>query len=348
MGGAPGRSTPPAPTKSQSASRIWGPSDVASRRSQRSRPSRHVHRRVGRALRRGRALDGLGHAARVHSAHASACRALRRHYGGRDRAAEGRHRPRCPARRARAGKLCAHRAAGGRTRSPGGHRRCVGARPARRQGRCRPRLEQRRADAVCAERRTPARPGEVVTGYAAGLVERRSLPATEPARTVTVVGVARPRHPVSQQTAIFLTDAEATRLAGHPGRVDAIGVLAAPGFDVSRLRAAAGGAEVLSGGARGAADYPELERTRTILIPVTAAFGGLAMFIAIFVVASTLGLSIQQREREIALMRAVAATPGQIRRKITWEAVIVGLVGAAAGIWPGTILGRELAQGLVD
>ena len=196
--------------------------------------------------------------------------------------------------------------------------------------------------------RPPARPGEVVTGYPAALGERLPLAATEPARTVTVVGVARPRHPVSQQTAIFLTDAEATRLAGHPGRVDAIGVLAAPGFDVSRLRAAAGGAEVLSGGARGAADYPELERTRTILIPVTAAFGGLAMFIAIFVVASTLGLSIQQREREIALMRAVAATPGQIRRMIAWEAAIVALVGSAAAIWPGIVLGRALEHSLVS
>ena len=195
--------------------------------------------------------------------------------------------------------------------------------------------------------RPPAGPGEVVTGYPAALGARLTLAATEPARTVTVVGVARPRHPVSQQTAIFLTDAEATRLAGHPGRVDAIGVLAAPGFDAARLRAAAGGAVVLTGRRTRPAEYPELERTRTTLIPVTAAFGGLAMFIAIFVVAGTLGLSIQQREREIALLRAVAATPGQIRRMIAWEATIVALVGSAAGIWPGIVLGRALAHGLV-
>jgi putative ABC transport system permease protein len=163
-----------------------------------------------------------------------------------------------------------------------------------------------------------------------------------------VVGVARPAHPVSQQTAIFLTDAEATRLAGHPGRIDAIGVLAAPGFDAGRLATAAGGAQVVTGDARGTAEYPELELARTTLIPVTAAFGGLAMFISIFVVASTLGLSIQQREREIALLRAVAATPGQIRRMIAWEAAIVALVGSAAGIWPGIVLGRALAQGLMD
>src|SRR5215469_8879133 len=196
--------------------------------------------------------------------------------------------------------------------------------------------------------RRPVRPDEVVTGYPAALGARLVLAATEPARMVTVVGVARPSHLVSQQTPIFLTDAEATRLAGHPGRVDAIGVLAAPGFDVSRLRAAAGGAQVLTGAARGSAEYPDLTATRTVLIPVTAAFGGLAMFIAIFVVASTLGLSIQQREREIALLRAVAATPGQIRRMIAWEAAVVALVGSAAGIWPGIVLGTALAHALVS
>ena len=196
--------------------------------------------------------------------------------------------------------------------------------------------------------RPPAGPDEVVTGYPAALGAKLRLASTEAARTVTVVGVARPRHPVRQQTAIFLTDGEATRLAGHPGRVDAIGVLAEPGFDVARLRGISSGAAVLTGDARGKAEYPDLQEARTTLIAVTASFGGLALFIAIFVVASTMGLSIQQREREIALLRAVAATPGQIRRMIAWEAAIVGLVGSAAGLWPGAMLGQALAEGLVD
>jgi len=195
--------------------------------------------------------------------------------------------------------------------------------------------------------RPPAGPGEAVTGYPAKLGARLRLASSEAARTVTVVGVARPRHPVRRRTAIFLTDAEAARLAGHGARADAIGVLAAPGFDAARLRAAADGAEVLTGAARGRAESPDLQEARTTLIAVTASFGGLALFIAIFVVASTMGLSIQQREREIALLRAVAATPGQIRRMITWEAAIVGLLGSAAGVWPGAALGRALADGLV-
>lgn len=194
--------------------------------------------------------------------------------------------------------------------------------------------------------RAPAGPDEAVTGYHAKVGAKLRLTSTGAPRTVTVVGVASPRHQVGKR-AIFLTDAEATRLAGHPGRVDAIGVLAAPGFDASRLEAAAGDAKVLTGEERGKAESPELQEGRTMLIAVAASFGGLALFIAVFVVAGTMGLSIQQREREIALLRAVAATPGQIRRMIAWEAAIVGFVGSAAGIWPGAILGRELGEALV-
>ena len=193
--------------------------------------------------------------------------------------------------------------------------------------------------------RAPAGPDEVVAGYRVALGARLRLASSEASRVVTVVGVARPRS--AQRPAIFLTDAEAARLAGHPGRVDAIGVLAGPGFDASRVRAVAAGAHVFTGDARGKAESPDLEEGRTRLIAVAASFGGLALFIAVFVVAGTMGLSIQQREREIALLRAVAATPGQIRRMIAWEALIVGVVGSAAGVWPGAILGRELAHALV-
>src|SRR5215212_122697 len=195
--------------------------------------------------------------------------------------------------------------------------------------------------------RPPAGPDEVVAGYGATLGARLSLASTVAARKVTVVGVARPRHSVAQQKAIFLTDAEAERLGGHPGRVDAIGVLAGRGFDASRLPAVAGDAQVLTGDARGKAEHPELQAARITLIPVTAAFAGLALFIAIFVLTSTMGLSIQQREREIALLRAVAATPRQIRRMIGWEAAIVGLIGSALGVWPGMVLGEELGHALV-
>ena len=115
---------------------------------------------------------------------------------------------------------------------------------------------------VLSRGRAPARPDEVVTGYRAALGARLRLASTAGPRTVAVVGIARPRHPVKRQTSIFLTDAEAARPAGHPGRVDAIGVLAAPGFDAARLRAVSGAAVVLTGDARGRAESPDLQQAR--------------------------------------------------------------------------------------
>src|SRR4051794_17913486 len=195
--------------------------------------------------------------------------------------------------------------------------------------------------------RAPARAGEVVTGYPARVGARLRLSSTESGRTVTVVGVAEPHHAVRRQAAIFITDAEAARLAGHAGRVDAIGILAGPHFDPARVRSAARGAVVVTGAARGKAEFPELRAGRTRLNAVSASFAGLGIFVALFVVAGTMALSVQMREQEIALLRAVAATPGQIRRMIAWEATAVALVGSAVGIWPGVKLGRALADGLV-
>src|SRR4051812_32346079 len=98
--------------------------------------------------------------------------------------------------------------------------------------------------------RRPAGPGEVVAGYRAKLGARLSLASTEPARTVTVVGVALPRPRVTQQKAFFLRDAGGGGRGGHRGRVAAMGVPAGRAFAPSRLHGAAGGAQVLTGQAR--------------------------------------------------------------------------------------------------
>ena len=195
--------------------------------------------------------------------------------------------------------------------------------------------------------RAPRTAHEIVATHRARIGSRLVLASTEAARTVVVVGTARPRHPAHRRDVVFLTDAEATRLAGHPGTVDAIGVLAGPGFDAGALRAAAGHAVVLTGRARGEAEAPERAEGRVRLIAVAASFAGLGLFVALFVVAGTMALGVQQREQEIALLRAIAATPGQVRRMIAWEATLVALLGSAAGIYPGLRLAHALAGALV-
>ena len=207
--------------------------------------------------------------------------------------------------------------------------------------------------------RAPSAPGEVVVD--AGLAARGGLrvgrhvrlAATGPAESATVVGIAAPPTAVERQAVVFVSDAEATRLAGHPGRVDAIGVVAAAGTDraalAKRLRGVAGPrAGVLTGSERGAAEYLDVADSREAVIAIAGSFGGLALLIAMFVVASTLGLTVQLREREIALLRAVAATPRQVRRMIGWEALLVALVASIAGVVPGAALGRALGNAFAD
>ena len=67
-----------------------------------------------------------------------------------------------------------------------------------------------------------------------------------------------------------------------------------------------------------------------------------------FVVASTIGLSVLQRQREVALLRAVAATPKQVRRMIRWETLVVALLASAVGIVPGALLAHVLGGALSD
>ncbi|GAA3232958.1 ABC transporter permease [Actinocorallia longicatena] len=152
-------------------------------------------------------------------------------------------------------------------------------------------------------------------------------------RTYEVVGVTtrNARH----QATVFFADEEAHRLAGRPGLVSAIGVW--PRIDVS---AALAGTTALAsaGDARGRVEFPAAERSRVKLISLGGAICGTSLLVAVLVVSGTIALSLQQRQRELALLRAVAATPRQLRRMIGREALAVGVcaasLGAAAGPLP--------------
>ncbi len=58
----------------------------------------------------------------------------------------------------------------------------------------------------------------------------------------------------------------------------------------------------------------------------------ISIVIALFGMANTLSLSVLERTRESALLRALGLTSAQLRRTITLEAALLGLMGAAAGV----------------
>jgi putative ABC transport system permease protein len=152
---------------------------------------------------------------------------------------------------------------------------------------------------------------------------------------------------------VFVADTDAGRLTGHPGRIDSVGVLLAPGADLGQVAravesalggAAGSGTAVLTGDDRGRAEDPTLVEGTDDLIPLAAAFGSLAALAMVFVVAGTVGLSIRQRQRQTALLRAVGATPGQLRRMILAETMILAVAATVPACLLAPWFGRRLLE----
>jgi putative ABC transport system permease protein len=66
---------------------------------------------------------------------------------------------------------------------------------------------------------------------------------------------------------------------------------------------------------------------------------GLAIVIALFGIANTLTLSVVERTRESALLRALGLTRGQLRRMLSVEAMIMAMIGALTGVVLGIVFG---------
>ncbi|SEG69280.1 putative ABC transport system permease protein [Thermomonospora echinospora] len=188
------------------------------------------------------------------------------------------------------------------------------------------------------EGRPPTAPGEVVLDQ--GRVgEEVTIQATDAPARYRVVGVTRERLP--SQTSVFFSAGEARRLARHDGQVTALGVLARPGVDTGGLARAVTaavngtGAKVHAGSARGPLEFRDADQARVMLISMGGALGGTSLLVAVLVVVGTFSLSIRQRQRELAVLRAVAATPRQVRAMIGREALAVGVLAAV----PGAALG---------
>ncbi|KOT39164.1 permease [Streptomyces caelestis] len=173
-------------------------------------------------------------------------------------------------------------------------------------------------------------------------------------RPYRVSGVVETDGASGDGAALFFTDARAARLDPHPDRFDAIGVLTEPGADRSAVLAAVrrvadgAGATTYTGDERGPAAQPEAATARDLTLQAGGAFGGYAAMIIGFVVAGTVGLSVRHRRRDLALLRAVAATPGQVRRMLLAEVGLLALVAAAVGVPAGLLATRCVRDELVS
>jgi putative ABC transport system permease protein len=150
------------------------------------------------------------------------------------------------------------------------------------------------------------------------------------------------------QVVAFAPETAATVL-GEPGAFDAIHVVAAPGVSQAEVAArvtseiANPGVEVLTGVAAvedaRAASGSQLSFLNTFLMT----FAIVALLVGSFVIYNTFSITVAQRTKETALLRAIGAKRKQVLRSVMFESIITGLFASAVGVVAGIFTAKGIA-----
>ncbi|PZR53866.1 ABC transporter permease [Xylanimonas oleitrophica] len=174
---------------------------------------------------------------------------------------------------------------------------------------------------------------------------------------VTVVGEMRFGAPVSGAVIVGFEPDTARDLFAPDATVGAVAVHGEPGISEEALAdavrahlAAAGGAgdvEVATGADVRAEATRAVDEQVGFIGAFLLAFALVALFVGGFIIANTFAMSVRQRLREIAVMRALGASPVQVFGSVVGQAAIVGLVGSVLGAVAGAGLVQVLRRVLV-
>ena len=145
----------------------------------------------------------------------------------------------------------------------------------------------------------------------------------------------------------------AQRVLGQPGKVDEIDVQAAPGYsqdqvvhNLQRTLRSVKGVQVVSGTAVISESQNNLGKTLGFLNTFLLVFALVALFVGAFLIYNTFSIILAQRQRELALLRAVGASRRQVLRSVVGESAVVGLIASAIGLVAGVGLAALLRAGM--
>ena len=148
---------------------------------------------------------------------------------------------------------------------------------------------------------------------------------------------------------VFFTEPVAEKLLAQPGQIDSIQIAADPGVSqgvlVQRIRAALTGVpkvEVVSGATVVQESQDSFQRGFSFFSQFLLVFAIVALIVGSFVIYNTFSITVAQRLRENALLRAVGASRMQITVSVFLEALTVGVVASVIGL----VAGIGLASGL--
>jgi putative ABC transport system permease protein len=175
-----------------------------------------------------------------------------------------------------------------------------------------------------------------------------------PAEEFTVVGLVGfgDADNLAGATLVSFTLPTAQRVFQSEGLVDEIAVEADPGVTSDELLGRIAPVlppkvEVVTGKTAADEAAQQVQQGLSFFNIALLVFAGIALFVGAFIIFNTFSIIVAQRTRELAMLRALGATRGQVTRSVMAEALIVGLVSSVIGIGLGFLVAIGL-QALLD
>ena len=179
-------------------------------------------------------------------------------------------------------------------------------------------------------------PGDVITASVDGVPQDYS-----------VVGLVAADTAAREAPTAFLADAQLDSLVQDPSACDVLLLSAADGVSAAQMKTAVenvlpDGFVVGTDQRVADAEHRDVAAGRSLLLLLASSFGGMAVLVSFFVIASTMSLVLGGRRREFATFRALGATPWQLVSMVFTEVGLLSLVacaiGAIPGIWVASLL----------
>jgi putative ABC transport system permease protein len=158
--------------------------------------------------------------------------------------------------------------------------------------------------------------------------------------TARIVGVYRVSFDTGGYLGALFTRAQAMSLFTDGAHYSAVDVAARPGVSEKTLatRIAAelpAGLKVKTGTQVRDDDSSGVASALSFITYILLGFGIVALLVGTFIIYNTFSMIVAQRQRELALLRAIGADRKQVRRSVVLEALIIGVVGSAFGLAGG-------------
>jgi putative ABC transport system permease protein len=146
---------------------------------------------------------------------------------------------------------------------------------------------------------------------------------------------------------VLFTTPAAQRLVAEPGKFDSVAAVADPGVSQRQLAdridaVVPTGVEVVTGEEITAESQNDIEANLSFFSTFMLIFAVVALLVGSFIIFNTFSITVAQRTRENALLRAIGASKRQVLGSVVIEALIVAVVASLVGL----VVGLAVAAGL--